>query len=783
MLPGIVSDLAASALAPEDLQIREAGAPELAATGAPQGAPGYVIPYFGIDGKRIAFYRVKLLNGADPKYRQPKGTANHLYFPPLLPKLSWNKQKVILITEGEKKAAAAVKHGIPAVGLGGVYSWKDRSLVLPEETILKSNKTRKVIQAKLPSTSTIVGEVATLAEGMTQLLDLIAQKQLTVIIVFDTDTHTGLKPDIQRAAAVLGYELRYRGIPSNNIRQLVLPSSGGKVGLDDYLLEHGAQKFKALITETLAARKAFPRYPNPRAYINSRLEKGQLTRREAQEVALAIVSELDARGQRLRSSASTMPYYFDEHTFSLMPAPLQHKHEDPMHESKFGEFLYREFGLSAGDTRVINWLAAQFTGEDPIEEVDPKRILATPNDDEDAVAYQLSDSHFAVISADKDAPITIHTNGSRGILFEQDQVEPIEAQDILDAYEEISQKPLKSWWWEVLQEVNLVSDEQKRLASLLYHISPFLRRYRGLQLPVEITTGEAGSGKSSLYQLRLSILTGRPILRNIPGDVRDWYTSITNSGGLHVIDNVQFTNKELRQRLSDEICRIITEPSPSVEMRKLYTTTGFVRIPVQTIFAFTAIQQPFHNADLIQRSATFEMFVSDREHSGNWVDDQLARFGGRTKWLAYHFVVLHKILQAAKSNWVDTSSKGHRLSHYEHTLNLTSQVTGVSLNDLSGTLKKGTQSVLSEADWALEGIKAFVQEHIKLDPKGRHTALDIAEWCQTEEEFKDNIQLTNSRRLGRYIQANKNMIANVCGLVDGGMYGNRNVFRMVKRTI
>ena len=60
---------------------------------------------------------------------------------------------------------------------------------------------------------------------------------------------------------------------------------------------------------------------------------------------------------------------------------------------------------------------------------------------------------------------------------------------------------------------------------------------------------------SSLYSLRLTVLTGRPELQNVPQDLRDWYAAISEAPGMWVGDNVRFTGKDMRQRLSDELAQ------------------------------------------------------------------------------------------------------------------------------------------------------------------------------------------------------------------------------------
>ena len=622
----ITAHIASSGLTVNDLRARVAEGSELAACGVSDNAEAYVIPYYDIEGKAVPFYRIRMLDH-NPKYKQPKNAIPHVYYPPSFPAVMAKNKRYVIVTEGEKKAAAACKQGFPTVGLGGVDSWRTRILILPGDTMLTAayGKTKQLV-AKLPSTASQLVDDYTLATGMPELQDLIMSKTLSVIIIFDSDTNdaeASIKPEVQRAAAALGYDLRHKGISPQHIRQLVLPNGEDettKVGLDDFLNSHSAKELSELIEENLLQRSTFPRHPNPRAFVNTRLQK-KLSRRENQTVALAILTELDAQGFRLRSKSTSMPYYFDEDTHSLMPAPLMQKHGEPMHESAFGNYLYRRFGLSAADTRIITWLATQFTGEDPIEVAEPKRVLALPQHRPDSIAFQTSDGGFFLVTPDAD----------------------------------------------------------KELGALLFYISPWLNRWRNTQVPVELMIGEAGSGKSSIYSLRQTILTGRPLLRNAPSDLRDWHASVTNTGGIHVTDNVQFTNKDLRQRISDEICRITTEPSPHVEMRKLYSTVGQLQIPVAVSFAITAIQQPFYNADILQRAAVFETDAIRDPHDGDWVNHQLEKYGGREEWVAHHLVFLHRFLKAvAKEGAWDTEYQStHRLIHYEQSLQVAADIFGM----------------------------------------------------------------------------------------------------------
>ncbi len=794
----ILDNLKASGLEPKDLKIRAVGPPELAATGCPAGHYlGYVIPYFNITGEPISFYRVRFLSG-DPKYRQPKGSQNHLYFP--LSFMSCLKKAMkkfdkafVIVVEGEKKAAAAVKMGFPTVSLGGVDSWRNNTIVLPEGTHLGPTYAKTGgIRAKLPPDAPPVTESLTLAEGMTSLVNLILNNDLYLMIVFDTDTPEGLKPEVQRSAAAFGYELRYKGIAVERIRQIVLPpEEDAKVGLDDFLISSGTKAFEALIKENFELHSAFPRHPNPRGFINAKLQKSRLTRKEAQNVSLAILTELDARGRRLRSRGASLPFYFDETNRRLMSAPLLQRHGEPMHESAWGNFLYQEFGLSIADHKIVTWLASQFTGEEPIEEVEPRRIFA-PSNKPDEVVLQISDGQFAVVSGDSGNPLQIYNNGNVGILFEQDQVDPLDGDELLKEFTAQNRKKrVDPWWYKVLNDLSLresrtqsrYGGHSQEMLTLLFYISPWLHRWRGMQLPVEIVIGEADSGKSSLYELRLRILTGRPFLRNAPTDLRDWHASVAASGGLHVTDNVQFTNKDIRQRVSDEICRIITEPDPHVEMRQLYTTSTLVRVPVNVTFAITSIQQPFFGADLIQRAAVFDLEAIRGHHDSQWVQHQIGKFGGRTSWVAHHLLVIHRFLKACveDGSWDSEYNATHRLAHYEQSLLLMADILRIDGSWIASALQQNTEDLVSEADWAMEGLKAFVSTHRPEDPnqKFTFTSTDVAHWAQQNEDFSDNRQLTNARSLGRYIQAHRYIVERAAGIKEVGTRNNRKLYKLL----
>jgi hypothetical protein len=787
------ADLSASGLQPIDMNARVMEGPERGSTGTSASIQGYVIPYYDVIGRPLAFYRVKLFD-SETKYRQPKDSANHLYFPKGFRNLV-KHNSTIIITEGEKKAALATKLGYPTVALSGVDSWRTRIITLPGNPELKGRK--DTIQAKLKGGEEISeDQMGSLATGFQDLVDLASETESTIVIIFDSDASTGVKPQVQRAAATLGFELRSKGIPFHRIRQLILPwdleheeTETDKLGLDDYLLsEDGVNKFEGHLKRTLEKRTAFPRHPAIMDYVGKRLGKQKLSRKEAQHTSLAILCELDSSGIRLRSKDSGLTYYFDHRTHTLMKVGILQGFEDTAHDTPFGALLYQRFGLSAADQRVLVWLSAQFNAEEPISEVFPQRVIARLAFSDDNVRYQINDGQY--VTVDREG-LTIKDNGADGVMFEAGHVEPLNTSKLKDAWKRLSHTgKVEPWWHEVLSDVRLRDhDKMQKVCTLLFYVSPWLFRWRGTQLPIELLLGESGSGKSTLAGLRLSIITGDPRLRPTPNDIKDWHASVTNAGGLHVTDNVQLTDKQLRQRLSDELCRLVTEPNPVVEMRKYYTNADVVRFPVRAVFGLTAIAQPFQNPDVLQRSVIVEL---DKPATGDvdsiiydmdWTQKHMSKYGGREAWIAHHLFVLHHFFQRVSREWDHRYVAKHRLVNLEQCLILMGKVFGWDTSWVPEYLVGILNNNITQADWAFSGIAEFMEEWKKIHeppPRGPFfTANEINAWALGHEDYKDCDILYSTRRLGRYMQQHKSMLASIVGIVEAGKVGNRVRYRYV----
>lgn len=770
----MLDDLAKSGLIPSDLRAKPLDGASKAATGAPQGVDGYVLPYFNMAGAPISFYRVKLFD-QEVRYRQLADTPNHVYFPLGFQAL-FKGARYILITEGEKKAAACVKLGIPCIAFGGVDSWKSRTIHIPKDSTM-AQKPSGTLSIRMPAGSgPVESHTDVLAIGLRELVDLAIIRQIPFIIAYDTETlpngKQGVKLDVQRAAAVLGFELRHRGVPLRNIRQLHVPPIDGaaKTGLDDLLQsEDGLELLGSSIIACLKRPSAFPRHPNVKEYINKKLQKGNISRSEQMGLGIAILSDLDARGQRLRSPDEEALYYFSHETKALTKVSFSGKPD--FSDSPFGRYLYQQYNIGLNDSRLLGWLATQFSSEDPISEVYPEKVLTWRDN---TLYYHINHGTMARVRRDM---IDLVDNGTDNVLFEDGVINDIPTKEFGDALRIVEGQPIQNWWLDVLKDTRVKDDaelHQKRLLSLLYYISPMFYRWKGTQLPVEITTGEAGSGKSTLFELRLSILTGVPKLRNSPSDLRDWNSTLASAGALYVTDNVAFANNDLRQKLSDEICRLVTEPHPTIEQRKLYTDTGLVKIPVRCVFGITAIKQPFQNIDIIQRSLITQLdkgTSSELTYDDTWKERQLESRGGRSMWLAHQLVFAQHMLQVIERDWDSRYKARYRLINLEQLLLIAARIIADPQKGLwiPAFLENSRDKRATETDWALEGLKAFTLWMQRVNPhnwdKLKFKINVITNWAEGDDDFLECNILTSTRMLARYIGQHKHTVATTTGLM------------------
>lgn len=239
LLPQHLADLRNSGLS--DAQIAACGfrsetdAAEIArllggrntAKSATRYGPCLVIPYFAPDGAPMGYSRLKpdkprpdrKQSAKVVKYESPVGKPNRAFFPPGTRAALADPSVPLIVTEGEKKGAAADQHGFACVALSGVWAWQ---LKRPKDAQGRGSGPRKL----LPD------------------LAAVAWRGRAVYIVFDSDLAD--KPEVQWAEWHLAEALREAGAVVRVVR-LPAGADGAKVGLDDYLIAHTADELRQLL--------------------------------------------------------------------------------------------------------------------------------------------------------------------------------------------------------------------------------------------------------------------------------------------------------------------------------------------------------------------------------------------------------------------------------------------------------------------------------------------------------------------------------------------------------
>jgi P4 family phage/plasmid primase-like protien len=182
----------------------------------------YSIPYPGLDYERLRCFWEPGPNGERrAKYLQASGSIVHLFVPTGVKSDLGDPFVPLYITEGEKKTLAGIQSRLCCIGLGGLWAWKRKGKLLSE-----------------------FGEI--------QL------ERRHVYVIPDNDFLRAFKcaygPDMDLAKAVhgLAMALDARGA---EVKVMLLPDSGEKIGLDDFLLNHPVEALGSLETVDVAKFK------------------------------------------------------------------------------------------------------------------------------------------------------------------------------------------------------------------------------------------------------------------------------------------------------------------------------------------------------------------------------------------------------------------------------------------------------------------------------------------------------------------------------------------------
>lgn len=716
---------------------------------------GYGIPYFSVKGAKEGFGRVRfvpplpLSDGKLVRYSQKKGTSTRAYLPPFWSEAIWKDAGTDLwITEGEKKAAKACQEGLVCLGLGGVDSWRCKTFDVEAESVEPHpTKEGRWIVNKVSRGR----DIRSIQEKVAQeLLDITLQGR-RVFIVFDSDTWE--KPRIQSAVFELDCWLYTQDCRS--VVQVILParSDGSKRGLDDFLMEFGIEALADL-------ERVQPYPPNVKSWLRDELAGKKLDRNGLAICARAVAGSVFNRGDVFRDPDTREFFYFNRITKTVADFEVSGESLKDLNNTTFGTHLHREYGVGESDAAVLRRSFEYVAHSPAVRAVKPRRACWATDD---TLYHQISDSRLVRVTADS---IDLVDNGTDDMLFRPGDVEPIEVAGLLACRPQLDEP---RWLSTVRAMPNIAAtealtlDETRLYLAILCYLNPWFRRWRGMMLPIEIFNSAAGGGKSTLFELRKGILTGRSALNSAPIDKKDWYASLTNTAGFWVWDNATAAPKGI-ENMSEELCRMITSPNPTIEMRKYYTTNKLINPSIDLTFAVTCTHNPFVKTDLLERSACFQMQVFAAGKDGNWVVRQLR---DRAKWLVDHYLIAQRFLGLVRDRWSDSYLSINRLPQFEQAVLLM----GAALGEEEGTRQLiGKFEAVNHAnrvryDPVMKALLAFAN-WCRVNGKATKfaTAADVCERGRWDKSgaYSNVKALDSAAALGSYMGTNEAAVEAIC---------------------
>jgi hypothetical protein len=632
------------------------------------------------------------------------------------------------------------------------------------------------------------------------------------------------------------YLITNYNIKPSHIGQLSLPldAQHSKLGLDDYLKQGFLTDLEAQIDDVLSARVTaettpyFPRHPNLKVYIDELLSQRQHDRNTQLLVASLVVSDLDATGRRLMGTDGRV-HYLPAYSGRLISGGVEGPKEQAVVEEGLRPYLLQKYGVAPADRQITSRVASAITQVPWTNLVHPWHTytaLPTPTspairsqeiavirellEDPDAstatgAGYFASSLHQQTVSEDSfyfllnetdvlkvtATEVVVTQNGINNVLLTNPPMPGIDTPTLLNrinenltTYTERGHLPLS--WLKVVQNTTVENcaplDQTSThvLFSLLRYISPWLLRWRGLQLPLEMYVGEQNSGKTELARLIREIVTGSTETQPLSDDVRDFMAQQANSGRLLVLDNAGQINNDSRRKLSDMLSKLLTDISPTIETRKLYTNDEIHLRRFNNGIILTAIRDPLQRPDLLSRTLMFRFHgVNQKGLISSWASSQMELAGGREGWLAHHLAVIHLIMRLynadshAHLRFKSGASK-HRLTWFSEALLLTAHVFGEDavnhIKFINDRLNEVTNSYLVGNDVVLAALKEFaIRLTIKYDlqqntKSTQFTSADITAWAQDQEDYANNTVLADQRLLGRFLREHQNQVEEIANI-------------------
>jgi hypothetical protein len=524
-----------------------------------------VIPYPGIKD----YFRLKpdgiITNaeGKPAKYLQKAGSQSRLYIHQAIRHnlVSMNgdgSNLPLLIIEGEKKTLKATQdlffreNLFLPVGISGVNNWKTRK-------VEHSDKGDKVVSDYID--------------------DIKALSVLNKIVYICFDSNAAFNEQVKEAENELGRYFVGRGAARVLVIRIPHNEKYGThgLGLDDYLLEHGTEKFKELVHRARSNEsikysiKLIRKLPN-----KTFIEK-------VDTVITLIIKDLAVAGSFYYDNNGC--YYFNNVTKIMLQ----------MGEEAFAMRLADDYGLyrdNAEFKAIISKIEeyATFSGQ----KITIKHVSYFDSLDKSLYVYNNNGSIYEIKNGADN--IISRFNGHLDIFFKhREEHGAIKYISKVDGYFE--RYILDVCNFQATEFTALTQDQQKFLFTVWFY-SLFFPNLLPTK-PILVMTGDYGSGKSTIQRLVGKLLFGTNFnVSTIQGE-RDFLTSIINKYYL-VYDNVDINDEWVRNAIAS------LSTGFKVEVRKMYSNMEmFQADPIAYLAMNSMTQGLYKRPDVASRLLIF----------------------------------------------------------------------------------------------------------------------------------------------------------------------------------
>lgn len=502
------------------------------------GEGALAFPYPGCNG----FIRYKpdippTIENKPAKYLTPPDLGVRAYIPMFTRNALKKFYAPIFICEGEKKCLKMCQEGLPAIGLSGVWCFKDREHDL--------------------------------------ILDLanISWTLRVVVLVFDSDLSSN--PEVRRALETLSAELARRGA---NIFVIPLPdkADGSKQGPDDFLLRHTVTELEQRISAM------------PSEYIKEeilRLRDSKIKDFKInQNVSKLVLPDIKKHGYFCKTDNDEFYYFYQ-------PERKLYDVTDPRNTKVFG-LVHRLYGLNPTEN-ISKFVVAELITE---ASRNGRKTDIYQFAYYNPTANILYISRFDGTVHRLDGMVIQEVpNGHDGILFKDNEIcQPYKLVDLFKDGYYLRRYLIDPINFATSSDVQLTPKEQKMVWQL-YIYSLFFESLLKTK-PILVFLGVKGSGKSSSLSWLLKTLFGAnsdltAITKDKPDSIR---SSITNSYIIG-LDNVDTSIPWL----NDLLAAITT--GAAISLRELFTTNVESRFKPRCFITMTARTPKFRRDDVVDR--------------------------------------------------------------------------------------------------------------------------------------------------------------------------------------